>query len=160
MKNSDVHVSLLQATAALVSERGLADLTVQEVVKRAGVSKGALFHYFPSKQALLDAAFQHWLDDFSRRVGDEIKSDSVAHGKFTRAYVKATLFDLSHEGREIWAAFSLNAIFELDRMEKWQAWLRERLSEHPEEEVDQNLIAVRCDLPPSSVPVITDKARG
>jgi AcrR family transcriptional regulator len=47
---------LLDATIALLVERGWADMSTNDVVHRAHVSRGALTHHFPSKAALMDAA--------------------------------------------------------------------------------------------------------
>ena len=46
---------LLAAALALFVEKGFAATRVEEVAARAGVSKGTLFLYFPSKQALFKA---------------------------------------------------------------------------------------------------------
>lgn len=51
---------LLEAALALVREKGYASTSVEELCARAGVSKGAFFHHFPSKDALALAAVAHW----------------------------------------------------------------------------------------------------
>jgi TetR/AcrR family transcriptional repressor of nem operon len=51
---------LLNAALSLFRERGYADTTVDELCRAAGVTKGAFFHYFPSKEALALVAIQHW----------------------------------------------------------------------------------------------------
>lgn len=45
---------VLDAAIALFSEKGYAATTVQEIAARAGLSKGAVYLYFPSKAALLE----------------------------------------------------------------------------------------------------------
>jgi AcrR family transcriptional regulator len=45
---------LLDAALALFVEKGYAHTSVAEIASRAGVSKGALYLYFPSKQAVLE----------------------------------------------------------------------------------------------------------
>lgn len=47
---------LLDAASDLAAGRDLATLSVQDIARHAGVSEGLLYHYFPTKQALLDAA--------------------------------------------------------------------------------------------------------
>ncbi len=42
--------------AALFSEYGYSGLSMREIAKHLTLSKSALYHYFPSKQALFDAA--------------------------------------------------------------------------------------------------------
>ncbi|HHA2787029.1 TPA: TetR/AcrR family transcriptional regulator [Stenotrophomonas maltophilia] len=133
---SEVQVALLEATAALVCEKGLPDLTVKDVVERAGVSKGALFHYYESKSALLDAAFGYWMGEFSRRVELAVQGDPIAYGRFTRAYINATIEDLTQEGSKKWAAFSLSSLTEPRRMGEWHQWVNARLRAHGENDPD------------------------
>ena len=44
----------------LIREQGYASTSVDELCAQAGVSKGAFFHHFPSKEALAVAAANHW----------------------------------------------------------------------------------------------------
>ena len=48
-----VHARILDAAVGLFAERGFDATSVQEVVERAAVTKGALYHYFRSKDDLL-----------------------------------------------------------------------------------------------------------
>ncbi|MEQ7848478.1 TetR/AcrR family transcriptional regulator [Nocardioides kribbensis] len=50
---------LLEATVELLVERGFAGTTTTLVSERAGVSRGAQLHHFPSKNALVVAAVEH-----------------------------------------------------------------------------------------------------
>lgn len=45
---------VLDAAIALFAEKGYAATTVQEIATRAGLSKGAVYLYFPSKAAILE----------------------------------------------------------------------------------------------------------
>lgn len=53
---------LLDAAVQLAAGRDLALLSVQEIAAHAGVSEGLLYHYFPTKDALLAAAVQRAAD--------------------------------------------------------------------------------------------------
>ena len=53
---------LLDATVECLLERGYSGTSTTEVVRRAGVSRGAQVHHFPSKQDLVLAAMEHVLD--------------------------------------------------------------------------------------------------
>jgi AcrR family transcriptional regulator len=59
--------ALLDAALDTMVERGYAATTTIEVARRAGVSRGAQLHHFPSKAELLTAAVGHLLD---RRVAE------------------------------------------------------------------------------------------
>jgi len=51
---------LLDAALSLIREKGYSSTSVDELCAQAGVSKGAFFHYFKSKDALAVAAAKHW----------------------------------------------------------------------------------------------------
>ncbi len=51
---------LLAASLSLIRKQGFAATTVDELCARAGVTKGAFFHHFDSKDALGVAAVEHW----------------------------------------------------------------------------------------------------
>ena len=56
---------LLDATIECLIERGWAGTSTTEIVRRAGVSRGAQVHHFPSKEDLVLAAVEHLL---TRRI--------------------------------------------------------------------------------------------
>lgn len=51
---------LLNAALSLIREKGFSATTVDDLCARAGVTKGAFFHYFKSKDELGVAAAEHW----------------------------------------------------------------------------------------------------
>ena len=51
---------LLAAALTLVRQKGYASTSVDELCAEAGVTKGAFFHHFRSKEALAVAAANHW----------------------------------------------------------------------------------------------------
>jgi AcrR family transcriptional regulator len=59
---------IIQATIELVSNRGAAAVSVQHIAEQAGVTKGAFYHHFDSKQAALAEALPHLPE---RPVGPE-----------------------------------------------------------------------------------------
>jgi TetR/AcrR family transcriptional repressor of nem operon len=52
--------SLMEAAFTLVRRQGLSATSVDEICAAAGVSKGAFFHHFRSKDELAAAAAHHW----------------------------------------------------------------------------------------------------
>jgi len=51
---------LLDAAISIIREKGYAATSVDELCASAGVTKGAFFHHFPSKNSLAVAAANHW----------------------------------------------------------------------------------------------------
>ncbi len=56
---------LLDAATRLVREKGFSSTSVDDLCKAAGVTKGAFFHHFASKEALGVAAANYWADTTS-----------------------------------------------------------------------------------------------
>jgi TetR/AcrR family transcriptional regulator, transcriptional repressor for nem operon len=61
-KGARTRARIVDAAAALVQERGVADTTVGEVKKSAGVSSSQLYHYFADKDALVRAVVARQAD--------------------------------------------------------------------------------------------------
>lgn len=57
---SPARTKLLDAALAIIRQRGFAATSVDDLCKAAGVTKGAFFHHFESKEALGAAAAEHW----------------------------------------------------------------------------------------------------
>jgi len=53
---------LLDAAITIIRRKGYAATSVDEICARAGVTKGAFFHHFPSKDSLAVAAAGLWTD--------------------------------------------------------------------------------------------------
>ena len=69
---ADRRLHILGCAAAVCAVSGYDELTVSDVADRAGVAKGTVFRYFPTKEDLGRAlAAQHlrrWADDLDRRL--------------------------------------------------------------------------------------------
>jgi len=57
---SGAREKLLSAALSLIRKKGYAATSVDELCTEAGVTKGAFFHHFKSKDALAIAAANHW----------------------------------------------------------------------------------------------------
>jgi AcrR family transcriptional regulator len=70
-RRATTRAALLDATVACLAELGYTGTTTTEIVRRAGVSRGAQVHHFPTKQALVVAAIDHLLE---RRLEEYAKA--------------------------------------------------------------------------------------
>lgn len=61
MKESHVVDEVTSAAVALFAAQGYANTSVQQIVKSAGVTKGAMYHYFESKDDLLFGIYDRLL---------------------------------------------------------------------------------------------------
>ncbi len=64
-KAADTRTRLLDTALRLVRERGFAATSVNDLCAAAGVTKGAFYHHFASKEQLGVEAARHWADGTS-----------------------------------------------------------------------------------------------
>lgn len=50
--------AIVAAAVELFAGRGFAGATMDEIAQRAGVAKGAVYHHFPTKEAVFEAVFE------------------------------------------------------------------------------------------------------
>lgn len=58
----NARMKLLDAALGTIREKGYSATSVDDLCERAGVTKGAFFHHFRSKDALGAAAADHWAE--------------------------------------------------------------------------------------------------
>lgn len=63
MVKGNTYQHIIDSALALVAEYGLEKTSLSMIANKAGISKPAIYYYFPSKEALLDHLF-HLLDDY------------------------------------------------------------------------------------------------
>lgn len=64
-KQIDARAKLLEAATRIIKEKGFAATSLDDMCTAAGVTKGAFFHHFSSKEALGVAAANHWAETTS-----------------------------------------------------------------------------------------------
>ena len=74
---------ILGAARLLFGERGYEHTSIEEVLDASGVTRGALYHHFPSKTALFDAVLEAVVADLAARASSE------AHGGGAPANLRA-----------------------------------------------------------------------
>jgi len=60
---------LVEAAVASVTEHGIKQLRLDEVLSSAGSSKSQMYHYFSDRDALIDAAVAHRCEEFLGQLG-------------------------------------------------------------------------------------------
>lgn len=77
--------ALKRAARDLLVSEGIAGLSIQPILNKAGVSRGALFHHFPTKNHLIAAAFSDLLEDAGNTLNDlgyELRSGRITLEQF------------------------------------------------------------------------------
>src|ERR671910_953761 len=66
---------LIATARSLFGERGYASVGTEEIVRRAGVTRGALYHHFEGKADLFRAVFEQMEEELARRFATEALSN-------------------------------------------------------------------------------------
>ncbi|HZG56696.1 TetR/AcrR family transcriptional regulator [Paenibacillus sp.] len=86
-QKEQTRLAILNAAASLVAEGNLPHFSVQEVATRAGISYGAVYKHFPSREALLEGLYEWGQAKFSKSFPLSPASlDELAQGQ--RAYAE------------------------------------------------------------------------
>lgn len=64
----DLRERVLRASVSLIEEEGLANLSMREVARRAGVSHQAPYHYFPDRESILAAVAERGFELLNERL--------------------------------------------------------------------------------------------
>jgi AcrR family transcriptional regulator len=62
--------ALVAAARKLFAKRGYADVGTEEIVRRAGVTRGALYHHFGGKKDLLEAVYEQIEADLTKTIAE------------------------------------------------------------------------------------------
>jgi AcrR family transcriptional regulator len=81
-RSEETRTKIMAAAVKLFSTRGFSAAAVDDICKAAGISKGAFYHHFESKQALFLALLDSWLQAVDNAI--EASQDKTAPETFTQ----------------------------------------------------------------------------
>ncbi|HEY6075087.1 MAG TPA: TetR/AcrR family transcriptional regulator [Anaerolineales bacterium] len=79
-RSEETRGKIMEAAVRLFSNRGYKTASVDDICKEAGVSKGAFYHHFETKQALFLALLDGWLKTIDNAI--EAAKDQPAPATF------------------------------------------------------------------------------
>jgi AcrR family transcriptional regulator len=71
---------IVEAAVAIITEQGLQNLSLSEIEQRAGMSRGQLTYYFPTKEDILLAVFDRLLQLMYERIGEPAAQSGLQAG--------------------------------------------------------------------------------
>lgn len=104
----DTRGALIDALLALVGQEGFESTSVDAIVARAGLSKGTFFHYFPTKDALLDASCERLAEQGWKAVEPAFDGPGTPVEKLAGYLVTGRRFRLERAGEVggVWDALA------------------------------------------------------
>src|ERR1041384_359305 len=106
---------MLDAAEVVVERQGIANLALDAVAAEAGMSKGGLLHYFPSKDLLVKALVVRCAESWRSQYMAAYEAAPEGRGRMTRALIGYCLTDvqvwtaeLRRRGSAVFAALAQN----------------------------------------------------
>lgn len=133
--------ALLNAAAVQAIAQGMAALSLPAVAEAAGLTKGAVFHHFGSRQGLIEALCADLIARIDAEIDATMAEDDGGFGSFTRAYVVCTFSPRGHGSP--WTSLSLAAVTDPGLARIWADWMQGRLARHAATDFSPELEIVR-----------------
>lgn len=100
-------MELFKAAQRIINSKGVSHLTLENIAKEAGISKGGLLHYFPNKNALISESIKEVLENYSEEMEElDAKDDNAGH--FLRSYTEVSLNNPQQLTSGLLAAIAIN----------------------------------------------------
>jgi len=114
----DTRTNILKTALLLFLEKGYKDVSYQDLVKKTGLSKGAIYHYFASKEDLLNAVFDMFSESSRQPVAVAPEDQVKDYASFKKLYADVKIGQLNDFkaflGADLvsfnWVLFCLEAI--------------------------------------------------
>lgn len=98
---------ILDAAMECLKIKGIERTTINEICKKAGLTRGAFYHHFDNKQHLLSDLFKRWLEGFPSKY-DISKVDTSDPQKLLLDIVEMTALAFKKAGKQIPIFLELN----------------------------------------------------
>lgn len=86
----DKKIELFEAAQRIINTKGVSHLTLDNVAKEAGISKGGLLYHFPNKNALIEGGINAVLERYAEEM-DNLDTKDTDNGHFLRSYTEVSL---------------------------------------------------------------------
>jgi AcrR family transcriptional regulator len=67
-RSIETRARIIEAAMDLFAQNGFEVTSVSDICQKAGVSKGAFYHHFPSKQAIFQKGMEEWVDSIDKQM--------------------------------------------------------------------------------------------
>jgi AcrR family transcriptional regulator len=93
--DKDRRASILDAALHCFVERGFYGTTIPEIAAKGAMAAGTLYHYFDSKEALVNALFRTWKQHIAQRVLTAFPQGASSREQFRTMWHEIVAFALA-----------------------------------------------------------------
>lgn len=95
--------AILDATAALVAEQGLASVTMSAIADRTGIGRATLYKYYPDVEAILVAWHERQVTQHLRHLMDARDQAGDPGARLESVLTAYALIQHQHDGGDLWS---------------------------------------------------------
>jgi AcrR family transcriptional regulator len=96
-----VHAAILDATAALVAEHGLASVTMSQIAQATGIGRATLYKYFPDVESIMMAWHERQVTDHLHQLVAVRDQVADPHRRLHDVLHTYALIQHQHHGHEL-----------------------------------------------------------
>ena len=83
------HATILRAATLLFAEKGFSETSLMDIARAVGLSKAAVYHYFPTKQVIYEAIVVDLLQRLCAHVEDAISGGAMPTAERLRTMMRS-----------------------------------------------------------------------
>jgi len=114
---------LLEAALAVFSQRGFRNTRLDDVAESAGVTKGAIYHYFDTKEELLLSVIEHYQSLAFGRAEEALANRTLSAGERIEQVIKKVFQPTDERKRQLLVLLIRGIAHEVPRVH--DQWLRD-----------------------------------
>ncbi|RMH03681.1 MAG: TetR/AcrR family transcriptional regulator [Aquificota bacterium] len=84
MKRQGTKERILEASLKLFSEKGIRETTIKDIAKEVGITEGAIYRHFTTKEGIVKELFRTYSEKFYNRLTRAVRSE----GSYTDRFLK------------------------------------------------------------------------
>jgi AcrR family transcriptional regulator len=97
----EVHLAILDTTAALVAQHGLLSVTMSQIAERTGIGRATLYKYFPDVEAILLAWHERHVSGHLEQLAELRDQAGDAHQRLEAVLEAYALIQHKHHTTEL-----------------------------------------------------------
>lgn len=127
MDTMDTRTKILLAARDVFGKKGFYETKMEDVAREAGIAKGTLYLYFPSKEVLYQCLLKEGFRYFVQKLVEVVKSAQDFDSKI-RGIIKS-MIEVLEENKE----FIFRIMYELPLAQIWNEKIKEKFTEEQKE---------------------------
>ncbi|WP_448583412.1 TetR/AcrR family transcriptional regulator [Thermocrinis sp.] len=140
----DTKKRILEVALKLFSERGIKETTVKDIAKEVGITEGAIYRHFTSKDELVNTIFLTYSQSFYRELLSVVESEETIEDRFFK--LVHVFLNFCFENPQAFKFINLFHYLRAQEVKNFQNLPKDALLKLIDEGIREGIIRVRREL--------------